>query len=318
MTFPTGIAILDRVPGISQNLLQAETQTARCLIHLQDDGLDALALLQDVAGTLDAFGPRHFRDVDQSFDAGQHFDKSAEIRQPGDFAGDAIAGIQLRNRFFPRIGRHLLQAERNLSGLLVDLQDLQVEHIADRQFGRGIGHARPGNVADVQAGRRRRRCRRTRRNWRETARCRARRRLLPGSRACSAGPAGFFFHHRAAIDDDVFVIDVELDDAASNFLADQLFHFRGIADAAARSRQERARSDIDGEAALHHAGDAAGHDFLVFERAGQSVPIARPRPDNARQRRHAFAVEAGDRHIKGVAALDAEIAVGDHADRRPE
>ena len=53
---------------------------------------------------------------------------------------------------------------------------------------------------------------------------------------------GFLFHHRAAIDDDIFVIDIELDDAASDLLTDQLFHLRRVADAAARSRHERARS----------------------------------------------------------------------------
>src|SRR2546423_1297568 len=82
---------------------------------------------------------------------------------------------------------------------------------------------------------------------------------------------------------DIFIIDVELDDAAANLLPDQLFHLRGVPNAAARGRQESSRSHVHGEAALHGSGDAAGNDFLVFEGARESFPIARTRTRGARK-----------------------------------
>ena len=39
----------------------------------------------------------------------------------------------------------------------------------------------------------------------------------------------FFFEHRAAVHHDVFIRDIELDDAAANFLPDQLFHLGRVA-----------------------------------------------------------------------------------------
>ena len=120
---------------------------------------------------------------------------------------------------------------------------------------------------------------------------------------------GFLFQYRATIDDDIFVIDVELDDAAANLLPDQLLHLRSVAQTAARRRHERARSHVHAEAALDCAGDAAGNDFFGFECARQPLPIPRPRTGHARQRRHPLAVVTGDRHVKVVAALDAQVAV---------
>ena len=43
----------------------------------------------------------------------------------------------------------------------------------------------------------------------------------------------FLFHYRAPIDDDIIVVDVQFEDAAANFLPNQLFHFLGAAGTAA-------------------------------------------------------------------------------------
>src|SRR5436853_5777273 len=67
----------------------------------------------------------------------------------------------------------------------------------------------------------------------------------------------FLFQHGPAIDHDVFLIDIEFDDAAANLLTDELFHFGAVAHAAARGREKCAGPDVNGEAAFHRAGDAA-------------------------------------------------------------
>src|SRR5688572_22868218 len=109
--FSIRVTILDRVPWIPQDLPESETQPSAGRVHFQYDGLDALALLEHITGTQDSLGPGHLGNMNQTFHPGQNFDKSTKIRQPGYLAGDPVAWIELRDRFLPGIGRHLLQAE---------------------------------------------------------------------------------------------------------------------------------------------------------------------------------------------------------------
>src|SRR4051812_45898705 len=63
------------------------------------------------------------------------------------------------------------------------------------------------------------------------------------------GAALFFFGEGAPVDNDIFVGDVELDDAAANFLANEFFHVGGVADTAARGGHEGAHAYIHAESA---------------------------------------------------------------------
>ena len=83
----------------------------------------------------------------------------------------------------------------------------------------------------------------------------------------------FFFDDGAAIDDHVFFGHVELDDAAANLLADELFHLGCIAGSAARAGHEGAHADIDAEAAFNDGGDGADDDGLVGEGLLERGPV---------------------------------------------
>src|SRR4029453_8355700 len=80
--------------------------------------------------------------------------------------------------------------------------------------------------------------------------------------------------------------------------------------------------NIHGKTTFDHAGNAPGNDVFVFECLLEAFPISWARPDDARERRHAFLVEAGNGHVEGVAHLNGEIPVriaqtgaGNHAFR---
>ena len=79
----------------------------------------------------------------------------------------------------------------------------------------------------------------------------------------------------AAVDDDILVGDVELDDADAELLADQFAELGGVAGAAAGGGHEGAGADVDGEAAFDHGGDGAENGLLVGKGLLQQSPLFR-------------------------------------------
>ena len=73
---------------------------------------------------------------------------------------------------------------------------------------------------------------------------------MHGGEAAFLQRTGLLFEDDAAIDDYIFVSDVELGDAAGDFSADHFFEFGCIARAAAAGGHEGADTDVDGEAAF--------------------------------------------------------------------
>src|SRR4029450_13754306 len=119
-------------------------------IDFQNLHFDFLRGGDDLAGVHVLFGPRHFRNVDQTFDARLQLDERAVVGDVGDAAGEA--GIQriLGLDALPRIVQQLLHDERDAGGLGGDLDDLDLHGLADGEhFGRVIDPA-PGDIGDVQ------------------------------------------------------------------------------------------------------------------------------------------------------------------------
>ena len=55
----------------------------------------------------------------------------------------------------------------------------------------------------------------------------------------------------------IFVFDIDFDDAAANFLLDELCQFGGIVGSAARGGHEGSHANIHADAAFDEAGDGA-------------------------------------------------------------
>src|SRR6187397_2573998 len=137
-------------PGVAHGLLETERDAALDRIHLEHLHFDFLRGRDDLAGVHVLFGPRHFRDVDQAFDARLQLDESAVVGDVGDAAGEARIERILRLDALPRIVQQLLHAERNAVGLVVDLDDLDLDGLADGEhLGRVIDPA-PGDIGDVE------------------------------------------------------------------------------------------------------------------------------------------------------------------------
>src|ERR1700730_17932219 len=99
---------------------------------------------------LHAFGPRHLAYVYQAFDALLQFNKSAVVSD----ANDASANVRPHRiavfRIQPRVGRQLLKAERHPLLILIELQHLDLDLIADVDQIAGMSETTPGHVCNVQ------------------------------------------------------------------------------------------------------------------------------------------------------------------------
>ena len=137
-------------------------------------------------------------------------------------------------------------------------------------------------------------------------------RTVPGrvSPACMAAwraalsGAGLLFKDNAAIDDDIFVGDFKLGDAAVDLGADQLFELGSVFGAAAAGGHKGADADVDREAALDDFSDGADDGKLFGEGGFEGRPVAGLRNLEARELVVVFLVAAGDGDGDGVAGLD--------------
>src|SRR4029077_3980679 len=111
----------------------AERDAALDGVDLEHLDLDFLRGRDDLAGVHVLLGPRHLRDVDQTFDARLELDERAVVGDVGDAALDAGAERILALDALPRIIEQLLHAERDAVRLVVDLDDLDLDGLADAQ-----------------------------------------------------------------------------------------------------------------------------------------------------------------------------------------
>ncbi len=137
-------------PRIGESLLEAERNTPLDRIDFENLHIDFLARRDDLARVDVFLGPGHFGDVNQAFDARLQFDERAVVGDVGhaamDTGIDRIFGVDA----LPRIVEQLLHAERDAVRLVIDLDDLHLDRLADGQNLARMIDAAPGNVGDVQ------------------------------------------------------------------------------------------------------------------------------------------------------------------------
>jgi hypothetical protein len=95
-------------------------------------------------------GPVHLGDVHQAFDAGFDLDERAVVGEVRDLAEHAGVLRVTAAEAHPRIFAQLLETQRDAVLFLVELEDLRLDFVTDRQdFGRVLD-ATPRDVGDVQ------------------------------------------------------------------------------------------------------------------------------------------------------------------------
>src|SRR5271155_4013749 len=144
------IFFMQSIPGIGRELTHAQRNAALLRMHIQHYAVDVVADIHQFGRMLHAFGPRHFADVYQSFDALLQFHKRAVIGDTNHASanvrayGIAVLSIQ------PRVGRQLLEAERYALLIFVELQHLYLNLIAHVHQIPRMRETSPGHVGNVQ------------------------------------------------------------------------------------------------------------------------------------------------------------------------
>src|SRR5450759_2962398 len=138
------------VPRIGFQLADTEADFLLVAVDAEHDRFDFLILLEHVARFGDALGPGQFGDVDETFDSGFEFHKRAVGHKIDDLAFDLRAHGKLAFDQIPRIGHLLFEAETDALLFLVDVEDNNVNVLADFQNFRRMADATPAHVRDVQ------------------------------------------------------------------------------------------------------------------------------------------------------------------------
>src|SRR3984957_13295926 len=140
----------ESLPWVLQRLLEAKRNAALGGVDLEHLNLDLLAGRDDLARVDVLLGPGHFGDVDEALDAGLEFNKGAVVGDVGDAALELLADGVARLNVRPRIFLQLLHAERDAVGLMVDLDDADLDLLADGQDFARMVDAPPGDVRHMQ------------------------------------------------------------------------------------------------------------------------------------------------------------------------
>ncbi len=113
-------------------LLDAERDTLTLCIDGKHRRLDLLALLVVAHGFFAGQIPGDVGEVHKAIDAAVQTDKDAEVGDRLDLARHLVVAIERRRKLGPRVRLALLDAERNTTTLLVDLDDHDLDFLADR------------------------------------------------------------------------------------------------------------------------------------------------------------------------------------------
>ena len=137
-------------PGVDLGLLHAQRDLQLVLVDIEDDDIDLVVNRDAFAGMVDATGPGHLADVHEAFDAFFQTDKGAVGHEVHDLALHAAADRELVLDLLPGGGFLLLEAQGDLFLVAIDVEDLDLDLLANPNDFAGMVDPAPGHVRDVE------------------------------------------------------------------------------------------------------------------------------------------------------------------------
>jgi len=261
-------------PRVFLGLAHAERDFLLFHVDGENHRFDFFADFDHVRRALNALRPGNFGNVNQTFDTFFDFDEGTVRSQTDDFTADAGADRVLGVDILPRIGKRLLQAERNAFFLEVDIENHHFDLIADfDHFGRMVD-ATPTHVGDMQQAV-------------DTVEVHERTEIgdvldralaeltdLDFAEQFEFLSAAGFFDDLAAGNHDVLALFVDFKNFDLQGAADVVVEVAHRNDIHLRAGKEGIRADIDDETALDGASDHPFNQAAFFAVVDDMIPLA--------------------------------------------
>ncbi len=138
----------DRASRRLLGLLEAEAEAMALGVERDDLELERLALVDDVARVGDALVGQ-LADVDQALEAVADAHERAEVDELRDGAVDDVADLEVRDRGVPRVRLQAADRQADPATLVVDVDDLGLDLLADLVAGLGVVDLVPRELALV-------------------------------------------------------------------------------------------------------------------------------------------------------------------------
>ncbi len=316
--FADDVALFDLVPRIGFELADAQGDFEFVLVDSEHESFDFLPEAENIGRTRNAFCPREFGNMDETFDPLLDFHERAVRHEVGNFPFDLAADGEAVFDIFPRVGETLFETERDPFFFVVDVEDDDFDFLAHGEGFRRVVDASPRDVGDME----------------ETVdaievdeRTEVREVLdlpldlvadLHGSQELLAFVRAFLFDDFAAAEDHIFAVFVDFDDFEIVGVVDELGEVFRWDDVDLRGGKECFHADIDDQAAFDNRADAAFDKSRVFKDFFDFVPVLALGSLFLGKDDHTFVVfEPFEQDFHFVAYFDVldifEFACGDHA-----
>src|ERR1700677_1052302 len=139
------VLVFELLPGIFLELLHAERDAAVVRIDAQDNGVDLVTGLDHLRRMLHPVGTSHLRDVNEALDALLQFDECTVVGDRENAAANLCTDRVAFSRVQPWIRRQLLETQGNTLLILVELQYLHLNLVANIDEVAGMSESAPAH-----------------------------------------------------------------------------------------------------------------------------------------------------------------------------
>ena len=137
-------------PRIFLSLLHAERDLLLFLVDPQHDALDLIVDRRKLRGVPDVTGPAHLRDVNEALDTLLQLDEGTVVGNRDYPSADPASDRILRSDVLPWIGLQLFEPERDSLAVPINVEDLDLEIVADLTELGWVSDSTPRHVGDVE------------------------------------------------------------------------------------------------------------------------------------------------------------------------
>ena len=143
------ILLLDVLPGIFLQLLDAERHLALLAVESEDDSLYLVTYLHEVLSAAQVLAPRHLAHVDETFYTRSNLDECTIVGHHYHLTLNVVAHLQVGIQSIPWVRSELLEAQGNTLLLVVEVEDNNVDLLVELNHFLRIAYAAPAQVGDV-------------------------------------------------------------------------------------------------------------------------------------------------------------------------